>query len=157
MGCSPTLGDLSQNPPDNDLTVSAQVWFTAVAGLFCRGVKILWQVVRILPSHFEVMCSPYKEFHVTGKYDGKILDTVRPPQWFALPINYSCFGKPCRVSFCVGPTAIYYIEAQTRGCLKIFSGHHVRNFFKANSVEPPPPCEFRRFQYNYGIIYPYVS
>ena len=45
---------------------------TAVFGLFCRGVKILWQVVKILPSVFTVTCYPCKEFHVTGKGDGKI-------------------------------------------------------------------------------------
>ena len=48
------------------------VFFTAVAELFCRGCKILRQVVRILPSHFLVTCYPYKEVHVTAKCDGKI-------------------------------------------------------------------------------------
>ena len=51
---------------------------TAVARLFSRGVKIIWQVVRILPSPFPVTCSPYKEIHVTAKGDSMIQTTCQP-------------------------------------------------------------------------------
>ena len=60
--------------------------FTAMAELFCRGCKILWHVVKILPSHFMVTCYPYKEVQMTTKCDGKILTMCHP------------FGTPQQIS-----------------------------------------------------------
>jgi len=60
------LGALYIIPSENRIVFGILVG-TVVAGLFCWGVKILGQVVRILPSLFAVTCSSYEEIHVTGK------------------------------------------------------------------------------------------
>jgi len=64
------------DPPLGSSTTVSTI--TAVAGLFCRGAKIIWHIVRILPSYFTVTCYPYKEIHVTAKGDSKIQTTCQP-------------------------------------------------------------------------------
>ena len=59
---------------DSGRTIVSLLWPNYFAG----GCKILWHIVKILPSHFMVTCYPYKEVHVTAKCDGKILTTCHP-------------------------------------------------------------------------------
>ena len=64
----------------------------------------IWQVVRILPSHFLVMFYPYKEVHMTTKCNGKIL-TMCYPFWITKSTHslhkLSHMTKPSLLSFCV--------------------------------------------------------
>ena len=70
------------------------------------------------------------------------------------PFTHFLMKVPWLASMCWNPS----FRSASRGCLKKFSAHHVRKFFKVNLVNPlPPPWEFWTFYRDYDIIYVYIS